>query len=279
MAEVFSITGGYMQLISTIFILITLLTKNINIEKKILNKLFNFNIKQKKIILSIQYQKKLNYLIHNEKGYINSFIPYKPKKQNKYPFIEFIQKIKQINSNNPKNNNIFISKINNNNFIPFSEHSSKNNNIKYKIKNNSEKIDIHKVEQNSKKNSEQNINKSKMIMLFKDEEINDYQISKIYRKENLKKERKINNDIKSNEIELITNLDFNLFDYFCGCAKIRNKVEHIELYKYGLSFYRNQMNIINIFNLIFLNKIMIMHYATKKNNNILNQIIEIPTKT
>ena len=77
MSEVFSITGGYMQLISTIFMLITLFTKNINIEKKILNKLFNFNIKQRKIILSIQYQKKLNYLIQNEKGYINSFIPYK----------------------------------------------------------------------------------------------------------------------------------------------------------------------------------------------------------
>ena len=38
------------------------------------------------------------------------------------------------------------------------------------------------------------------------------------------------------------------------------------------------MNIINIFNLIFLNQIIIMHYANKK-NNILNQIIEIPTVT
>ena len=53
MSEVFSITGGYMQLISTIFMLITIFTKNINIEKKILNKLFNFNIKQRKIILTI----------------------------------------------------------------------------------------------------------------------------------------------------------------------------------------------------------------------------------
>ena len=59
MAEVFSVTGGYMQLISTIFALIVLFTKNLSVEKKILNKLFNFNIKQRKLILSIKYEKNL----------------------------------------------------------------------------------------------------------------------------------------------------------------------------------------------------------------------------
>ena len=44
MSEVFSITGGYMQLISTIFALLTLLTKNFNVEKKILNRLKNDDI-------------------------------------------------------------------------------------------------------------------------------------------------------------------------------------------------------------------------------------------
>ena len=184
MSEVFSITGGYMQLISTIFMLITIFTKNINIEKKILNKLFNFNIKQRKIILSIQYQKKLNYLIHNEKGYINSFIPYKPKKQKEYPLIEFNQPIKQINQisiNNSKNNNIFIWKINNNNNLnPLSDYKdySTKNNYKHKLKNNSKKIDIFKVNKNPKKKSKSpNINKqnynnnniSKMRMIFRDE--------------------------------------------------------------------------------------------------------------
>ena len=80
MSEVFSITGGYMQLISTIFSLITLFTKNLYVEKKLLNRLFNFNIKQRKIILSIQYDKKLNYLIHFEKGDEHLFIPYDAKK-------------------------------------------------------------------------------------------------------------------------------------------------------------------------------------------------------
>ena len=48
MSEVFSITGGYMQLISTVFLFINLFTKNLALEKKILNKLFNFNLKQKR---------------------------------------------------------------------------------------------------------------------------------------------------------------------------------------------------------------------------------------
>ena len=36
MSEVFSITGGYMQLISTIFALVVLLTRNLNVGKKII---------------------------------------------------------------------------------------------------------------------------------------------------------------------------------------------------------------------------------------------------
>ena len=61
MSEVFSITGGYMQLIFSVFGIISLLTKKMNIEKKLLNSLFYFNIKQKKVILSIEYKKKLNF--------------------------------------------------------------------------------------------------------------------------------------------------------------------------------------------------------------------------
>ena len=60
--------------------LLTLLTKNINIEKKLLNNLFNFNIKQKKIILSIKYTKKLNFLMHSEKGEFKFFLPFSPIK-------------------------------------------------------------------------------------------------------------------------------------------------------------------------------------------------------
>ena len=62
MSEVFSTTGGYMQLISTIFALVTLFTKKFSLEKKLLNNLFSFNIKQRKIILNIEYKKKLTIM-------------------------------------------------------------------------------------------------------------------------------------------------------------------------------------------------------------------------
>ena len=288
MAEVFSITGGYMQLMSTIFLFITIFTKNIHIEKKIVNKLFNFNLKQKKIILSIHYQKRFNYVVHNKNGYINSFIPYKPKKESIYPFIEFYLKM----NNDSKNNNIFIWKTNNLNHIKNKCFSSKNNtvqnNIKYSFpKKNSNQIDLNSKTDNSKiMNSinikePNNIDKSNMLMLFKNEEINDSQINKLFWKNNSKEGKKSNKDLKFNESEkdLVTNIDFNLFDYFCGWVKQRNnKVGEIELFHFGIDFYKNQMNIINIFNLIFLAKILITHHANKK-KNILNQIIEIPKKS
>ena len=260
-------------------------------KKKFWINCFFFNIKQKKIILSIQYQKKLNYLIYNEKGYINSFIPYKSKRQKEYPFIEFnkqIKQIKQININNSNDNNYFVWKKDNDNFSPFSENnynSDKNSNIKQRIKTTSKKIVTYKNNKNStknftipNKNDQNNNNMSNMMMKFKDEDINDSQISKLFWRNKFKKERNYNKYIKTNGNESITNIDFNLFDYFCKCKKARNKLGNIKLFKFGVNFYRNQMDIINIFNLIFLNKIMIMHYANEK-NNILNQIIEIPIIT
>ena len=283
MAEVFSITGGYMQLMSTIFLFIALLTKNINVEIKILNKLFDFDIKQRKILLNIHYQQKLNYVIHNKNGYINSSILYKAKKQSIYPFIEFYQKM----DNDSKHNKIFIWKTSQNNHIKNKSNSSKNNIIENNLKCNFAQKLMNKSDQISKTdnsknihavniNEQQNNNRSKMLMLNKDEEINDSQINNLFWKKSSKK-IKIIEDLNSNENEndLIRNIDFNLFDYFCGWVKVRNKVENIELFNFGIDFYKNQMNIVNIFNLIFLAKILIMHHAKKK-KNILSQIIEIP---
>ena len=80
MSQVLSTTGGYMQVIYTLFGLIALLTKKISIEKKLLNSLFNFNIKQKKIILCIEYKKKLDYISSFDKVKKCSYIPYEAKK-------------------------------------------------------------------------------------------------------------------------------------------------------------------------------------------------------
>ena len=191
-SEIFSTIGGFMQLISNIFMLLTLLTKNINIEKKLLNNLFNFNMKQKKIILSIQYTKKLNYLMHCEKGDLKSFLPFSP--------IKCLNPYKS--NNNPqintfkKSENVYLKKINS--FGPLIKKRSslleaqKNIDNKINIKNNNEKeIEKMIISKNYRnRNSVQDqINKSKQIILIKEDELNESQINRIYYKKKKKMDK------------------------------------------------------------------------------------------
>ena len=241
-------------------------------KKKILNNLFNFNIKQKKIILSINYSKKLNYLIHHEKGEMKFFIPFGAKKSlNPYKNIK-------------KKNLLVLNK--NNSFSPMLKKSAsgtiefKFNCIKNKTKSNisdkfiNQKLNNHIISKyQNNTNMEHNINKSKMIMLFKEEDSN------IINKNFKKKKKKIQNldNISDNNNESLSDVNINLFDYFCGFGKIKSKKSDIELFISAKNFFRNQMSIINIFNIIFLTKIMV----TQSNKKIkyLNQTIEIPLKT
>ena len=286
-SEIFSLIGGYMQLLYTIFSLITTLTKNINIEKKLLNSIFNFNIKKRKIILSIQYEKRLNYLIHSDKGNLNSFISYIAKKTLKPYKKKISPKQNKLSSIHKKEDTLYISE--NNSFIPLIKKSISGsvhfkNDTKNKIKNYSDKgvSQFHKLSKykNTNFNDEQNANRSKINMLFKsNEEINSHF------KNNLKKMKKNNRKItddsekKENEIddESISDIKFNIFDFFCNFGKIENKRADIELFYSGVTFYRNLMNIIHFFNIIFMTEIMLNHKSCKK-LSYFNQTLEIPVR-
>ena len=52
-SEIFSRIGGYMQLMNTIFLLITTIINKIDSEIKIINSIFNFNLKDNKMILKL----------------------------------------------------------------------------------------------------------------------------------------------------------------------------------------------------------------------------------
>ena len=289
--EIFSLIGGYMQLLYTIFTLLIMLTKNINIEKKLLNSLFYFNLKERKIIFSIQYEKKLYYLVHTDKGDINNFIPFIARKKN-------LKSIKNTytNNNNSNCNNYHTQKRNeiiclnkNNSFIPLIKKSITGsvhikNDIKNRKKNYSDKevSQFHKLSKykNINFNDEQNVNRSKINMLYKsNEEIN------LHFKNNLKKmkknSRKITDDSqkKENEIEdeSISDIKFNIFDFFCSFGKIENKRADIELLYSGITFYRNLMNIIHFFNIILMTEILLNHKSSKK-LSYFNQTLEIPVR-
>ena len=67
-------------------------------------------------------------------------------------------------------------------------------------------------------------------------------------------------------------------DYFCYyCKRKNNKDMNVKVFNFGINFYRNQMNIINFFNIFFLSEIMLTQFIYKK-ANVLNQIIDIPLK-
>jgi len=286
-SEAFSITGGYMQLISTIFVLIRLFSKNIYVDKKVINKLFNFNLKKRKLILDIKYDKKLNYLIHFDSGDINSFIPFEAKKTINSNRKESNPHNKNINENEKINdisvlkyNNSFVKKMKNNLF-----ELNKSDKCNNRINHNSEKkLDLNKVTEFNKTNGnvqimgEQSfINRSKIGMLFKDEEINNINIIKIPDK---KKVKKVKNNmthttkgIAFNE-DKVSPIDFNILQLLCCFGKYKIPNTNLELYNFGVNFYKNQLNIINIFNLLFLMEVMLNKHAQKK-NSIFNQLIEI----
>ena len=276
MSEVFSTTGGYMQIISTIFALIALLTKKFSLEQKLLNNLFNFNIKQRKIILCIEYKQKLDYNSLS-KNNVKNFIPYEAKKS-------IVSKKSRrdsviiMNSNTNLRNNIAIMKrsatMNNPNRSSIKEIQSQS-----QIKSKAESNDIfQRVSKFSKEkediNIDQNINRSKVNMIMKEDDFNLNEIlgNKKYKK---KKNSKFNfiNDLKIFDTGRRATVNFTIFDYYC-LKTLKNKKAEIELFNFGINFFKSQMDIINFFNIIILTQIMLAKQTDNK-ENFLSRTIEL----
>ena len=276
MSQVFSTTGGYMQLISTFFSLISLLTKKISLEKKLLNSLFNFNIKNKKIILCVEYQKRLDYNTTLNKGRDSNFIPYEAKKS-------------IISNMRRRRNSILILDKNDTISPALKKGISKDNQILKNVqnyRNNRFKEDMNEIFKKLSKEKEQNtninnhsINRSKVEMLNKEENSNFNQMSEFFDR-NI--EKKIPNNLSNfnliKDFKIVdkgncATIHFNLFDYYC-LRRFSKKRTEIELFKFGINFYKSQMDIINFFNIMFLTQIMLTQKSEKK-HNILSQKIEL----
>ena len=276
-SQVLSTTGGYMQVISTIFSLISILTKKISLEKKLLNSLFNFNIREKKLIFSIEYGKKLDYNSPLNKRKDSAFIPYEARKS-------IISNLKN------RRKSIFIYNKKHPDISPvlkrnISQDYPSIKNIKMQNPLNEEgilgiikKISKTKLKtQKDNNNSDQNINRSNINMLNKEDILNENQLDKMFEQ---KKEKKPNyfmdfnliKDFKLFERGNCSTINFNLLDYYCF-RKITRKKTEIELFRFGINFYKSQMDIINFFNVLFLTQIMLTQQSEKK-QNLLTQKIE-----
>ena len=278
MSQVLSTTGGYMQVISTIFSLISILTKKISLEKKLLNSLFNFNVRQKKIIFSIKYENKLDYNSPLNKRKDSAFRPYEAKKS-------------IISSLKSRRKSIFVYNKKEQDISPVmkrkisQDHPSiKNIQMQNPITEEGilgiiKKISKTKLKtQKDDNNSEQNINRSNINMLNKEDIIsNENQLEKQLeqykeKKYNYFKDFNLIKDFKFIDRGNCSTINFNLLDYYC-LRKITRKKTEIELFRFGINFYKSQMDIINFFNVLFLTQIMLTQQSEKK-QDFLSQKIE-----
>ena len=236
------------------------------------------------VIFSIEYEKKLDYNSPLNKRKNSAFIPYEAKKSiisnlksrrksifiynKRVPEIQPVLK-RNISQDHPSIKNIHM------------QNSMVQNGILGVIKK------ISKPKFNNKNNNinshsnihEQSINRSKVNMLNKEDNLNENELNKILEK---KKERPIPktfsdfhliNDFRLVDRGNISTIHFNLFDYYC-LRKFSKKRTEIELFRFGINFYKSQMDIINFFNIMFLTQIMLTQKSEKK-HNILSQKIEL----
>ena len=259
MSQVLSITGGYMQIISTVFGLIALLTRKFSLEKNLLNSLFNFNIKQRKIILCIEYKKRIDYnpYLDKKKENNSSFILYEPKKS--------------IVSKRSRRESIMIFKHTNDTILKRSVTLQPNLTGKKSLKSQNASVSgssqlFPQPSKNKPKNNEDfdpNINRSKINMIYKEDDLAMNDMFKMQKPKKKKSNYNILNDLKELDQGRRSTVNFTIFDYYCLKNLNRRKAE-IELFNFGINFFKSQMDIINFFNILILTQIMLTQQSEKK---------------
>ena len=228
-SEIFSRIGGYMQLMNTAFLLISTITNKFHCELKIINSIFNFNIKENKMILKLNSLKEVNSII-NSNNYKN--LKFSFNKSLKSLEIEDKSKNNLILKDNdccnlpsePNiNDNINNKKINEN----------KNYTIKINKKNNLNTYENPKND-SSKAKSEINQNiKNSLIISKENSQKNNYSIE---------------NNHSTNIKNYNEKINLSFIDLLCP-NKNSKKYKYIEFYNHGNSFYKKKMDIVHVFTL------------------------------
>jgi hypothetical protein len=234
-----------MQLINTVFILLSSVINKINSSLKIINSIFKFNIKGNKMILRFHPINELNTII---KSRSSNYLVFSSKNS--------IENIKQLEYFN-KSKNDLISKENDYSHVSSIFNVSENKKMS---------INDH---HNHKKNSN-HIN----IIQFENEKINTKNSNSITSDKRKKMESIISNNkesLKKNDIyrenreiynikDFNEHIDLNVF-YYLLCNRSRRKNNILELYNLGNNYYRKKMDIVHVFTLL-----SIMEKILSKNN-------------
>ena len=237
LAEIFSLIGGYMQLLHTIFSIMSIIVNKIGPEIKILNDIFNFNVKTGKMIMKINSLKNPSLIMLSRKSK-GKIIPDK-----------IIHGLKKLNEDKT-----IISKksekelFNNDSLFPITIINKNEDLLSPKPKR-------HKQNDNLKK-----------LSFIKNSKYNEkgQNFSSIYF-------NKISNEERESERnEYKAKINFNLFEYYCFW-KLTSKKKEINLFHKSSSLYRKKMDIINIFTLLILTE---KNLINKENKNILRKELE-----
>lgn len=223
-SEICSRIGGYMQLLYAAFSLISIFINKITNEVKIINSIFKFNIKKKRMILRFNNLKELessNVLIMPLRKSITKIKGFEFVNKSKLNLIKEVNNETNIcNSDNKNMKNTQSSNMNSNN-ENFVEKININNNIKNIKNNNKLNLYTNKIEESIKQFNEE----------F-----------------SMKNNLKASNDIMRDYNDQI---NLNFIQYFC-CKKDRKKKKQIDSFNLGIEFYRKKMDLIHYFTILLI---------------------------
>jgi hypothetical protein len=244
-SEIFSRIGGYMQLINTIFLLLSSIINKIHSSLIIINSIFKFNIKRNKMILRFHPINELNTII---KSRSSNYLVFSSKNS--------IENIKQLEYFN-KSKNDLISRENDyshvSSFFNISENKKMSINEHHKHNKNSNQINIIPFENekiNTKNSNSITSDKRQKLesMIFNNKE-------SLKKNDNYREKKETYNIRDFNE-----RIDLNVF-YYLLCNRSRRKNNLLELYNLGNNYYRKKMDIVHVFTLL-----SIMEKILSKNN-------------
>ena len=244
LSEIFSRIGGYMQFIYTLFSILALFLNKLNLELKIINSIFNFDLEKKKMALKYQSLRDFDSITiprYNRNLIFSSRRSVRSSKKS---------------SNAERSQNYLVS---NQNISSIFEKSKER-----KIDDSqSSKIEINRNKNsNIQSLSVKNIKKVKnRKSLSKNENVINYTKLNLPKLNMPTNAINYHQDSNNNLKKFNEKIDFNLFDYLLRKKNSLIK-RKIELYKLGINFYKKRMDLIHVFTLLLITEKILL----KKDN-------------
>ena len=235
--EIFSTIGGYMQLMNTAFLLLTIIVNKFNLELKIINSIFKFNLKKKKLIMKLQKLNDYDDLHISNISNIHTPVVNFKKMTNISQHLDLLD-------NKSKNSLMKENEINNISLLNFSEDKNELDN------NNKNKITI--LKKHKRKSNALPIENSKMENTKDKMSKKNLRLSQDHIKENGTNFNKKNFFNELSYKDFNDKIELNMFDYCCCHLVYEKRHKIIELYNITNSFFRKKLDVVNVFNLLLL---------------------------